>query len=158
MMSRKRIVPIGMFFACFFAASAWDVLHKSVWVTPRDIRPDFDDLARAGGVEAFAYLFESRTVLGRSAQDVVGKAWDMDRLREQQRWYLDVYTENLQKAESGSVGSKDLIALAREELTAYVTVMETDPFLPRPLWPASYAGEAAWTFHQNSSRRLGSRL
>lgn len=40
-------------------------LHKSLWVSPHDIRPHYDDLAEAAGLSGFAFLFEGRTVLGR---------------------------------------------------------------------------------------------
>jgi phenylacetic acid degradation operon negative regulatory protein len=133
-------------------------LQKSVCITPSDIRPEFDDLVKAGGLDEFAYLFESRSVLGRSTRDVVVKAWPMDRVERAQRWYLEVYKDNLKRLRSGSLDSGTLAVLAREELSAYVTVMEEDPFLPRPLWPHGYVGEKAWTFHRTFSRELAKHL
>ena len=125
-------------------------LHKSVWITPSDIRPEFDDLAKAGSVDTFAYLFEAQTVLGRGAKDIVETAWNMSRLRDQQQWYMKVYRENLDRARTGKCNREDLHTLAREEQTAYLTVMESDPFLPHPLWPEEYAGKLAWIFHRDS--------
>ncbi|MDZ4197720.1 MAG: PaaX family transcriptional regulator C-terminal domain-containing protein [Kiritimatiellia bacterium] len=142
----------------FLTTMRMGCLQRSVWISPLDIRPAFDDLAKAGGVNEFSFLFESRTVLGQSAQSVVETAWKMSRLRERQQWYLAVYRENLEKAEKEDPGSADLCALAREELAAYVTIMESDPFLPRPLWPPDYAGEEAWIFHREFGRRLASLL
>ncbi|MDZ4200212.1 MAG: PaaX family transcriptional regulator C-terminal domain-containing protein [Kiritimatiellia bacterium] len=129
-------------------------LQKSVWVSAQDIRPEFDDLARAGGVDEFAYLFEARTVLGRRAENVVETAWKMSRLRERQKGYLSVYQENLIRAESAKCSPEELHALAHEELAAYVTIMESDPYLPRPLWPTGYLGERAWLFHREFGLRL----
>ena len=39
-------------------------LQKSVWVSPRDIRPEHDDLVKGIRVNFYAYLFEATTVLG----------------------------------------------------------------------------------------------
>jgi DNA-binding transcriptional regulator PaaX len=39
-------------------------LQKSVWVSPRDIRPEYDDLVKGIRVNFYAYLFEATTVLG----------------------------------------------------------------------------------------------
>jgi phenylacetic acid degradation operon negative regulatory protein len=61
--------------------------QKSVWITPLDIRPQYDDLAEAAAVDAFACLFEAKTVLGMPSEKVVWESWDMDRLYDiQSHW------------------------------------------------------------------------
>lgn len=40
-------------------------LQKSVWITPRDIRPEYNDLEKVANVYSVSYLLESRTVLHR---------------------------------------------------------------------------------------------
>ena len=129
-------------------------LHKSTWITPHDIRPEYDDLVTAGAVSDFSFLLEARTVLGRSPAELVGAAWDMDTLRSQQHWYIEVFEENLQRAASGAVDTPTLHTLIRDEQAAYTTVMMRDPLLPRPLWPSGYLGESAWTFHRNFVREM----
>ncbi len=127
-------------------------LQKSVWITPHDIRPDYADLAKTARVDLYSFLFEARTVLGRSSGDVVRLAWDMERLKRAQRWYMNVYEENLARARAGKLTEESLYTMAREELSAYVTVMEGDPLLPRPLWPQGYQGEKAWHFHRHFTK------
>lgn len=129
-------------------------LQKSVWITPRDIRAEYDDLVKAAGVDEFSYLLESRTVLGRSPQDVVRDSWDMERLIAVQERYLNVYKENLNRVLSEKPNRETALRLCREELSAYMAVMEDDPFLPRPLWPAEYLGERTWTFHRDFVRTM----
>ncbi len=124
-------------------------LQKSVWVTPKDIRPDYADLVQASRIDLFSVLFECRTVLNRPAAEIVRMAWDMDRLRRGQEWYLQVCEENLARARAGTLSRNMLYALAGEELNAYVTVMKDDPLLPRPLWPAGYKGDEVWRFHRH---------
>lgn len=133
-------------------------LQKSVWVTHRDIRPEYDDLVQATRVDLHSFLFETRTVLGRSSADVVRQAWDMERVEDIQRWYMEVYEDNLSRAASGDLTQNELLTLVREELSAYVTAMSEDPLLPKSLWPSGYAGKKAWRFHRRFTRALAKLL
>lgn len=133
-------------------------LQKSVWITPVDIRPEYDDLAKAGGVDQFSFLMESRTVLGRSPADIVYSAWNMDHLEDLQHWYLDVYEYNMEQASSGRLDRETLLALISEESSAYDMAMREDPLLPRPLWPRNYAGERVWRFHRQFIRNLSKTI
>ena len=133
-------------------------LQKSAWITPLDIRPEYDDLSRAGAVDDFSFLWETRTVLGRDSQDIVETAWRMSRLHEYQRHYLEIFGQNLKQVEVGNPSSDDLCALVRDEYQAYLTMMDADPFLPRPLWPTDYLGEKAWNFHRKFLGSISARL
>jgi len=64
-------------------------LQGSVWITPRDIRPEYNDLVKAAGIESYAYLFEARTVLGLPTELVVRSAWPTDLLKQCQQWYCE---------------------------------------------------------------------
>jgi len=123
-------------------------LHRSVWVSPHDIRPEYADLAQAASVDEYAFLLEAKTVLGRPARDIVESAWDWDSLYEGQRWYRDVYSENLSRAVQNTFSSEELATLAREEISAYLTVMENDPLLPVELWPSDYIGHKVYDLHK----------
>jgi len=132
-------------------------LQRSVWITPVDIRAEFDDLVKAGGLDAFAFLFESRSVLGRSPQDIVMTAWDMDRLMRMQQWYLDVFQDNLDRILKEYIPPDTLVNLMRDELSAFITAMDGDPFLPRDLWPADYKGEKVWRLHHAMVHEISQR-
>jgi len=133
-------------------------LHKSVWVTPRDIRPEYADLVEAGGVDEFSYLLEARTVLGRSAAEVVRDAWDFDRINAIQDRFLDVYGRNLETLTSSRVSPEEAMALAREELEAYHYAMHDDPLLPSALLPRDYRGRKVLRLHQQITRHIAKRL
>ena len=133
-------------------------LQKSLWITPHDIRPDYADLVLTAQVDLYSFLFESRTVLGRPATDIVQHAWDMERLAAAQAWYVSAYREHLQRALAGHEPPDRLRELLRTELSVYLTVMEKDPLLPRPLWPKGYQGEKAWRFHRRFVRKLAPLL
>ncbi len=133
-------------------------LQQSVWVTPNDIRPEYDDLAEAAGVNSFAYLFESRTVLGLPARRVVESAWDFDLLYEIQNHYCEVFGENLVRLEGGAADAEHLAQLLRNALCAYRSAFELDPLLPRSLWPADYRGEQVYFLHRKMVAAIATQL
>jgi len=133
-------------------------LQRSVWVSPRDIRPEYDDLKQAAGVDTVSFLFEARTVLGQKARDIVRTAWDFRRLQQIQAWYIDIYTEALARVAADALSEDELIDLSEEELTAYLTAMAEDPLLPRKLCPSDYCGRDAYRLHRKLTTEIGRRL
>lgn len=133
--------------------------QKSVWITPNDIRPQYADLDEAAALGAFACLFEARTVLGMSAEQVVWESWDMDRLYDIQKRFCDVYSENLELLESYAVPPlDDLMRLAAEELDAYRSAFVLDPLLPNALLPRSYQGKKAFALHRGIVSKIKAKL
>lgn len=129
-------------------------LHDSVWITPFDIRPEFDDLLRGANVGAFAHLFEARTVLGLPAAALVREAWDFDVLVRRQGWYLKRGEAMLDRLSKGALPQAERFAAAREETEVYRAIMSFDPLLPEPLWPADYRGPAVVARHRELQLRL----
>lgn len=133
-------------------------LHKSVWVAPRDIRPEYGDLVEASGVDSFSYLLEAKTVLGRPASEIVQNAWDFERLGEVQRRYIKVYSQNLEQLCRRDVSPEEATTLARQELEAYRHAMYGDPLLPQALHPSGYLGRGVWQLHRKLVREVTRRL
>lgn len=132
-------------------------LQQSVWVTPRDIRPEFDDLVKGAAVDAFAFLFESRTVLGLPGREVVNRAWDMDRLHEIQLRYCETIEQNLERLADGC-SEADLGTLMRMGLQAYHAAFAEDPLLPNALLPRGYQGKRAYELHCRLMAGIGDKL
>jgi len=129
-------------------------LQGSVWISPRDIRPDYADLATATAVDDVAVLFEARIVPGHTPRQVVEQAWDFETLAEGHRWYLQA-ARSAMKALPAHTGSRaGALAFAREELAAYRSVMAADPLLPRSLWPPGYLGERVWHTHRDLQKAV----
>ncbi len=133
-------------------------LQKSVWITPRDIRPEYDDLESAASIHTVSYLFESRTVLHRETQELVRDAWDFERLMKLHRHFLSVYGENLRRLEMNEYETDSVINLLHQESEAYVQCMRKDPLLPRELHPSGYLGEKVFLLHKKIRFAIAHKL
>lgn len=133
-------------------------LQRSVWVTPHDIRPEYDDLQQAANVHAISYLLESRTVLHQETSEIVENAWDFSHLKELHERYLEVYRENLALTSQSNHGEPALMALLLQEAEAYVQCMRPDPLLPNELLPANYLGKKVYKLHQQVRSSIASAL
>jgi phenylacetic acid degradation operon negative regulatory protein len=116
-------------------------LQKSVWVTPEDIRPDFDDLTKAANVGAYAFLFESRSVLGMKSEQIAEGAWNFDILEQLQSRFCSVTERNIELLSAGKHTPDELYALMRITADGYHGAMIHDPLLPWQLYPVGYAGK-----------------
>lgn len=129
--------------------------QKSVWVTPRDIRPEYADLEKAAAVEIFACLFEAKTVLGMPAKKIVSASWDFDRLFKIQKRFCDIYKENLAILQQPTLPSMgNLMRLATEEMDAFRSAFVLDPLLPNSLLPYEYLGKEAYDLHLKITNQI----
>ena len=133
-------------------------LQQSVWVTPHDIRADFDDLSKGASLSAFAYLFESKTVLGLPNSSVVENAWDFERLFAVQEHYCTVAEQNLERLLSGEFKQAELTSLLRLSIDAYHSAMLMDPLLPKGLYPEQYLGIEVYSLHETLMQNIGRQL
>ena len=133
-------------------------LQRSVWVTPRDIRPAYDDLEQAANVYAISYLLETRTVLHRETSEIVESAWNFDHLQELHERYLLVFGENLHLLDELNYDEDALMTLLYAEAEAYIQCMRTDPLLPDDLLPQGYQGKNVFKLHQRIRKIIARSL
>ncbi|MBT3295281.1 MAG: hypothetical protein HN919_11630 [Verrucomicrobia bacterium] len=133
-------------------------LQKSIYITPTDIRPAFSDLVEAIGVDQFAYLFEARSVLGMNQMQIVRDAWSWEAINAGHRWFYESYEKQLIRLQHDLLDGAALLDLAREEMSAYITVMTPDPLLPEPLLPKAYLGGAVFALHGTITESIADRL
>ena len=122
-------------------------LQKSVWITPFDIRPEYDDLTKGAGVTEVAYMFESRLVLDRRDEEIVHDAWDIEQLSGLQKAFIKTYSDNMEMLDRPGVSGELLTALAVQEMDDYLAVMSKDPLLPTSLCPTGYKGGEVYDLH-----------
>jgi len=143
----------------FLKTQRMGCFQKSVWITPRDIRPQYSDSEEGAALGSFACLFEARTVLGMPAEKVVCESWDMDGLCAIQKRFCDIYTDNLRfLKESGSFEQESLMRLAADEMDAYRSSFVLDPLLPDALLPNSYHGKKAFGLHMEVIREIRKKV
>ncbi len=133
-------------------------LQKSVWITPRDIRPEYNDLEKAAAVDIVAYLLETRTVLHYDRSEIVQNTWDFGRLETLHRRYLDVFSENMERLQSEPCFEDDVMPLLYQEAEAYKHAMINDPLLPRSLLPKNYLGRKVFKLHIQLRDAIAERL
>lgn len=142
----------------FLKQNRFGQLQKSVWVTPRDVRPEYDDLDKAAAVDSVAFLFEAKTVLGHGSQSVVRDAWDFPRIKRIQELYIQNVSANLKLLDENTVEKEELLRLVRLDNLAYSQAMSLDPLLPDELLPPQYAGETAVRMHRKLLSQIEKKL
>ncbi|MFC1462116.1 PaaX family transcriptional regulator C-terminal domain-containing protein [Verrucomicrobiota bacterium] len=133
-------------------------LQRSVWVSPDDIRGEFADLRDAAGLDEYAFLLESQTLLDVEPQTIVHRAWNLAKLEAEQERYCAYCRECFGIVTRGRTRGPALGQLVREELTAYLSVMTKDPLLPRAVLPADYSGFRAYDLHEQFVHQVTLRL
>ena len=133
-------------------------LQGSVWISARDVRPDFADLQTAAGVSDYALLFAARHVLGQSGVALAQRAWDFEQLQSAHAWFLKAVAITGDHLKTANTTPSELIGLLRGLHGAYLTVMERDPLLPAALWPPGYLGPQVHQAYLTLARQLADRL
>ena len=142
----------------FLKQNHFGFLQRSVWVTPRDVRADYDDLNKAAAVDTVAFLFEAQTVLGFGPQSIVREAWDFNHIQQIQELYIRVTEKNLQRLNDTTNSQPDILSLLRMENQAYSQAMSIDPLLPKELHPANYNGLCVADLHHELHHRVTEKL
>ena len=142
----------------FLKQKRFGCLQKSVWVTPFDVRAEYDDLEHAAAVDSVAFLFEAQTVLGRGALSVVQHAWDFDKLEKLQSEYIRFAKGNLAKLSPYTCNESELVQLLRMDNLAYSQAMVLDPLLPEELHPPGYCGKGAYEAHTELAQAIAAHL
>jgi len=142
----------------FLKQRRFGCLQRSVWVTPWDVRAEYDDLNRTACVDSVAFLFEARTVLGFGNQSVVREAWGFNHVNKVQHLYIEFANENLIRMDQESCSGNELVQLLRMDNLAYAQAMSIDPLLPEELHPENYKGPRVALLHDELSRRISEKL
>jgi len=132
----------------FLKKMRFGCLQKSVWVTPWDVRPEYDDLNKTACIDSVAFLFEAKTVLSFGPQSVVRESWDFEKINRVHQLYIQFAAENIRMLKRGPASESDVIQLVRMDNLAYTQSMSIDPLLPNALHPTDYEGIQAARLHR----------
>ncbi len=128
-------------------------LQGSVWVSPDPVTLVGEQLKKTAASCGMITFFEGRTCCGESHAEIVSSAWDFSVIKLKYETYL-LHLHSVTEG-SGDALLKKLFHWGRIEKQLWADCMESDPLLPRELWPPSYLGEKAWNERGKTLRRLG---
>lgn len=119
-------------------------LQNSVWITP-DPLDEEAQLMRGEKIDVESLiLFEARPCAGESHAEIVGGAWDFDRINERYRSHLKILADKPNAKLENKAQALALRRWAEGERAAWKEAVDSDPLLPRRLLPPGYLGQRAW--------------
>lgn len=128
-------------------------LQGSVWISPDPIDRVGDSLKKTASSCGTITFFEGGTCCGESNAEMVSTAWNFVKI---QRDYENYLTHLRSKPDGVGVNIRErLLDWGKIEKQLWSDCMESDPLLPRELWPDRYYGEMAWKERIKTLRRAG---
>ncbi len=119
-------------------------LQDSVWISPHPLTEEVRLLASAKIDVESLILLEAKPCAGESNADIVGGAWDFDRINSFYSRHLGVLSEKPTVKRNSETNAKALRRWAEAERIAWKDAVSADPLLPKELLPAAYLGRRAW--------------
>lgn len=133
------------------------LLQRSMWVWPHPVEQLLREIVEAEGIPECFCGFESRQLFLCDDAEVVEAAWDFQEIGRRHQSYLR-HPAATAKALATARDLQTLAQRVRVERQAYQFAFSFDPFLPRELWPKSYAGPAVEARHQRFRAALREQL
>jgi phenylacetic acid degradation operon negative regulatory protein len=132
-------------------------LQRSVWIWPHDVEATLMGMVEAHGIpECFCGYEVSRLFLCNNTE-VVGCAWDWERIRRSQEAYVDRALNMLRDLKNAQ-RVETLARLARKEYDRYRDAFGLDPLLPEGLLPDRYRGREIQDRHIEFRELLRDRI
>ncbi|MFS8199729.1 PaaX family transcriptional regulator C-terminal domain-containing protein [Streptomyces sp. CWNU-52B] len=123
-------------------------LYDGVWVSPRDLGEDAQELLRELGIGT-ATVLRCATVPGGSRQGDPTSAFDLTTLTKEYRSFIERYESVLDNLEAGLISPAQALRTRTELRVAWRRFPETDPDLPAELLPPDWdRPRAQWVFAQ----------
>ena len=130
-------------------------LTNGVWISPRDVRAEIGEIAAELKVARHLEVFHGEHAGGSSAARLVAQCWDLEALNRRYAAFIARWRQDFEHCrQCGMTGAragvhKPCTAPADCFRRRFLLVHEyrafplDDPYLPRPLLPADWNGEAA---------------
>ncbi len=131
-------------------------IGNGVWISPHDVSSQVDDLARSLGLEGHFVGFSARRVTGEDNEALVRRCWDLDALAVRYRDFAERWSPVLREIDQVEPGAERSFTLRFSLIHEFRRFPLEDPYLPRPLLPDPWAGDAAAElFHSLHDRLVG---
>ncbi len=115
-------------------------LQNSVWISPDPVDAFRAKLNEKNTVPESLTFLAATTIGGESSAAMVSAAWDFHDLAKRHTAYLDILRLRPGRTRGFEAWTQWLAA----EQRAWRHIAAIDPFLPRELHPAEYAGQQVW--------------
>ncbi|GGX66440.1 hypothetical protein GCM10010358_21110 [Streptomyces minutiscleroticus] len=129
-------------------------LYDGMWVSPRDLGEDAQDLLRQLGIET-ATVLRSTTVPGGTRQGDPVSAFDLSALNQEYRSFAERYEPVLDHLDAGRISPAEALRTRTELRVAWRRFPESDPDLPAELLPAGWDRPRAQRVFVQIHDRLG---
>ncbi|WP_413755596.1 PaaX family transcriptional regulator C-terminal domain-containing protein [Streptomyces sp. MMBL 11-3] len=129
-------------------------LYDGVWVSPRDLGAQAQELQRELGI-ATATVLRCTTVPGGTAQGDPVSAFDLTALTKEYRAFIDRYAPVLEHLDAGRIGPAEALRTRTELRVAWRSFPESDPDLPAVLLPDEWERPRAQRIFVQIYDRLG---
>jgi phenylacetic acid degradation operon negative regulatory protein len=133
-------------------------LQNSAWITPDPLEEEREILG--GGkinVESLIFL-EARPCAGESDGEIVGGAWDFERINRRYERHLKILNERPGAALRDEYHAKAMQRWAAAERGAWLDAVRNDPLLSARILPPGYLGPEAWHRRIEMFRTAGRQL
>lgn len=115
-------------------------LQNSVWISPDPIADFHAVVGDSLVLPESLSVFEARPIGGESDAAIVTSAWDFAAVEKSLTHYFDL----LRLRPNRLQGPAKWLPWLEVEHRGWQQLTRIDPFLPRPLHPKGYRGQAAW--------------
>jgi len=128
-------------------------LQGSVWISPDPVNVVGEQLKKTASSCGMLTFFEGGTCCGETNSEVVSTAWNFTKIKTDYENHL-AHLQSMPDAVGEGV-RQNLLDWGRIEKQLWAECMQSDPLLPRELWPDDYPGEMAWKERIKTLRRAG---
>lgn len=133
-------------------------LQGSVWVTPDPLEEEKKILVGAKVDVASLLLLDAQPCAGESDAEIVGCAWDFERINERYRKLMKILDECPGNAVRNEADATAMLRWASIEREAWLEAVSHDPLLPQRILPPNYLGQAAWQNRISTLRKASERV
>lgn len=124
---------------------------NGLWLSPRDLRTEVEELSEEMGVEEHLEVFRGNPVGTSDPERLIARCWDLSELNDRYDAFVGRHLAGcvaLRDEGPDAVEPREAFERRFRLVHEYREFPLLDPFLPRPLQPADWAGECALSLFQ----------
>ncbi|MEH7235669.1 PaaX family transcriptional regulator [Bacillus sp. JJ1562] len=131
-------------------------LTNSTLVTPNPVEEQVKEMIKVNGIEEYAFLFTSSSIVTHDNQSIIDIGWDLNMVRDEYQTFIEKFTpkfeELREKALNNTLKDEECFIERTALVHEYRKFLYQDPGFPRDLLPEGWIGikarELFWNIHQ----------